>query len=236
MTQSRLSLSLKRFSTCDMSDGLLKLGVSGGGFLPDILPRTLPKQHHSYPIVGRAWTVRFVHKADPVRPDFAGHYIDQVPASIAGGSADGSEELPVIPVLGAPPELTCAVLGGIMALQASLRKATAIVVSGRIRDVEEMNSPSSTAAVFSHGLSTVGAGAGSKVASIGTTCEVAGHGSVTTGDIVCIDKNGIVVIPAKINVYELISLMNKSTEQDEKVKKSVKEGMSVEDAFKKWRS
>ncbi|CCG84285.1 protein of unknown function [Taphrina deformans PYCC 5710] len=230
-----VSTALRRFSTCDVSDALLKLGVKNGGFLPDIIQRTSPKADTELPIVGKAWTVRFVEKSSSETADFKGHYIDRVPEHIESRVVR-DEVWPVIPILGAPERLTCAVLGGIMALRASLLKAKAIVVSGRIRDVQEMNAPDSTAPVFASGTSSVGAGAGSKVTSIGSSCEVAHFGTVYTGDTVMIDENGIVIIPLATDLEKLVEIMEKLTAQDEQVKDSVRAGMTVESAFKKWRT
>lgn len=234
--QRAVITSLRRYSTCDVSDALLKLGYQHAGFLPDIFERTTPKSHNPMPIVGRAWTVQFAEKSSTQKPDFTGHYIDQIPAFLPDFGDTAEDGIPVIPILGAPSGLTNAVFGGIMALQASLRKAPAVVVSGRIRDLEEMNTAESTASIFSRGLSTVGAGAGSKPVSIGTQCEVTDFGTVRTGEIVMIDGNGIVVVPGAVRLDQLISLMGDLTSQDAKVKESVKNGMSVEEAFKKWRT
>lgn len=230
--------SLKCFSTCDISDTLLNLGVTHGGFVPDIFQRTRPKMNQEMPIIGQAWTVEFLEKNADRQPDFSGHYIDQIPSSVAlppGSSAEGSR-FPVIPILGAPSHLTNAIFGGIMALRASILGAPAVVVSGRIRDVEEMDSAESTAAIFSRGLSTVGAGASSKVVSIGKTCNITDFGVVTTGELVVIDDNGVVVIPHSVDLFTLVASMKKLTVQDDKVKESVKAGMSVQEAFNKWRT
>ena len=231
--RSTLAL-LKGFSSCDVSDALLKLGVVSGGYLPDIVQRTRAKQENPLPIVGRAFTVQFAERNSSQKPNFDGHYIDQIPADVQS-SHTADEHLPTIPVLAAPPSLTCAILGGIMALRASVQNAAAIVVSGRVRDLAELDSEDSTAAVFSRGLSTVGAGAGSKVVSIGTSCDVTGYGDVNTGDIVMIDGNGIVVIPQSVDMARLVQLMEILTAQDDQVKNSVKAGMTVQAAFERWR-
>lgn len=234
MVQEKVVAALKRFSTCDISDGLLKLGFAHGGLLPDIVQRTLPKHDQEMPIVGHAWTVEFVEKSSERKADFEGHYIDQVPTSLTK-HVEVEERIAVIPVLGAPENLTNAVFGGIMALRASILGAPAVVVSGRIRDIAEMNAIDSTA-IFSRGLSTIGAGAFAKPVSCGTTCHVAGYGDVTTGEMIVIDENGIVVIPQSVSIELLLDLMQVLTSQDEKVKESVKSGMSVQEAFGKWRT
>lgn len=239
MAHQSLVASLKRFTTCDISDGLLKLGLSHGGFLPDLFQRTTPKRGQSLPIVGLAWTVEFVEKTSNRTAEFTGHYIDQIPSALSpavSGPPGDLGDLPVIPLLGAPAGLTNAVFGGIMALRASILGAPAVVVSGRIRDIGEMNSEGSTTSVFSRGLSTVGAGAYAKPVSIGTTCQVTDFGCVKTGEVIMIDENGVVVIPHSVEIERLIQTMQELTAQDDRVKESVREGASVADAFRKWRT
>lgn len=229
-----LRAALVRFSTCDVSDALLKKGYTNGGFLPDTNRKT--KAPLTSPIVGRLWTVQFVPKSSTQKPDFEGHYIDLIP-SPQGLPEHNEGDFPVIPLLAAPSSLTNAVFGGIMAMRASVLQCPAVVVSGRIRDLQEMNAMKDGGLhVYATGTSTVGAGASSKVISIGGTCDVENFGQVETGQVVMMDDNGVVVIPKDVNIAELVELMEKLVKMDDHVKEDVETGMSVAEAFKKWRT
>lgn len=212
-------MNLSSFSTCDISDGLLKLGYTNGGFLPDIHPRT---RNHA-PTIGRAWTIQFVEKSSSIAPSFEGHFIDSIPRA---------NDLPIIPIIGAPV-LTNAVFGGIMAQRAKKLGCHSIIVSGRIRDVSEMNDLEMS--VYSTGTSTVGAGGSSKAVSVGSSCEILNYGTVHTDEIVVIDENGIVVIPRSLDVNALVDMMTTLTKQDDLVKHAIDQGSSVFDAFRKYR-
>lgn len=221
-TSSDLDSLFSDFSTCDVSDGLLKLGVKSGGFLPDISLRTTMA-----PVarcVGRVWPVQFVEKSSPRKAEYTGHYIDHVPAG-------------KVVLLSCPTHLTNACFGGIMAMRASVCGARGVVVDGRIRDVPEMDDLQKQRAmpVFSRGTSIVGAGGGCKPVAINVAVEVNGYGTVRPDDIVMADEHGVVVVGSDIDLEKLVAAIMKGVEADEKVKADVMRGMTVADVFAKWR-
>ena len=71
-----LTLSGSDFSTCEISDALLKLGVPHGGYIPDI-HRISP---HPFGAVvrlcGPAYTVRLVLASERDAPKLPGHFVD----------------------------------------------------------------------------------------------------------------------------------------------------------------
>lgn len=69
---------LLNFSTCDISDALVKLGVSHGGHLPDIRPISLPSSDAR--ICGPAFTVKIIPESDKEAPRLSFGYIDTAPA------------------------------------------------------------------------------------------------------------------------------------------------------------
>ena len=74
-----LTLAGSDFSTCEMSDALLKLGVPHGGHIPDI-HRISP---HPFGTVARlcgpAYTVRLVLASERDAPKLQGHFVDLAP-------------------------------------------------------------------------------------------------------------------------------------------------------------
>ena len=57
---------------------------------------------------------------------------------------------------------------------------------------------------------------------------------VNPGDIVVADRNGVVVIP-RGRLGDVLRILPKWVEQEDKVMKAVKGGMSVSEAFAKFR-
>lgn len=94
-----LTLAQSNFSTCEVSDALIKLGVPHGGYIPDIRcisPHTRSEsgghaQGVTAPVrlCGPAYTVRMVFASDRDEPKLQrGHFIDLAPqGSIAFVSA-----------------------------------------------------------------------------------------------------------------------------------------------------
>ena len=70
---------LSDFSTCEVSDALLKLGVPHGGHIPDIHQIS---RHPGRPLdhlCGPAYTVRFVLASEQDAPKLQGHFADLIP-------------------------------------------------------------------------------------------------------------------------------------------------------------
>lgn len=208
--------ALSAYSTCDVSDALLKLGIKQGGVLNDLTLRTRIQDGM---MIGRAYTVRFSTLPVETTNIPAGqHYIDSLPKDAV--------------ILLQQPDQSNACFGGIMAARAHHQQVAAILVDGRVRDLNEMRALGLP--VFSRGKSIVGAGAGCKPSHVQVPLTF-GDLTVEPNDWVMIDSEGICVVPQHIDLRELISLMDKLTAQDDKVMKAVKEGMTVKEAFTKYR-
>jgi regulator of RNase E activity RraA len=124
-------------------------------------------------------------------------------------------------------------LGGILAMRLKYRGVRAVVAHGRVRDVAEIRDVELP--VWSLGTSTVGSGGGVKAHAVDVAVEVGGV-AVRAGDVVFADPgNGVVVIPAE-RVGEVLALLPKLGEADEKVKEAVRGGMGVGEAFKRFRN
>lgn len=75
---------LVQYSTCEVSDALVKLGVPSGGHIPDIemySPRSPQDASSSEPgrICGPAYTVKMVVASDKTSPKPSKHFVDACP-------------------------------------------------------------------------------------------------------------------------------------------------------------
>ncbi|KEF57644.1 uncharacterized protein A1O9_05562 [Exophiala aquamarina CBS 119918] len=119
-----------------------------------------------------------------------------------------------------------------MAQRMKVRGVAGCVVGGRARDLAELRS--SELPIFAKGRSTVGTNAESVVYARNIPVSITGV-EVSAGDIVFLDpEEGVVVIPRGL-LDGTLSLMPKLVSADDKVKEAVIDGMTVAEAFKKFR-
>ncbi len=127
--------ALQKYTACDIADALLKLKVPNAGFLPDLelfaSPMTGP--NHDL-VIAPASTVVMAAKSDGKTVGYQGE------SNIPEGRhwVDLTEPESIV-VISQPEGQKCAVLGGIMALRMKVLNARGVVVSGRVRDVEELS-------------------------------------------------------------------------------------------------
>lgn len=72
--------SLSQFSSCEISDALVKLGVASGGHIPDITMFSPSRDAENVRICGPAYTVKMVHAIDKQSPSPPVHFVDAAPA------------------------------------------------------------------------------------------------------------------------------------------------------------
>lgn len=256
-TQDQLQ-TLQKYTACDIADALLKLKVPNAGFLSDLKHITpSPGSLKSEITIAPASTVLFAPKT--------GITANYPAANIPSGKHYVDLTQPETTVVMKQPEgQKCAVLGGIMALRMKVLNAKGVVISGRARDVVELEATglpvslrSSVFCFYSSSLcdelsfpfhsynakvyqvwakatSIVGAGAESKPHAVQVPLDIDGT-IVKPGDLVFSDvTNGVIVIPQD-RVAEVISLLPGLVEADDRVKDDVAKGMTVQEAFKKHR-
>ena len=78
-TTMSLTLSGSDFSTCEISDALLKLGVPQGGHIPDIHRISPHPDGAGVRLCGPAYTVRLVLASEHDAPKLQGHFVDLAP-------------------------------------------------------------------------------------------------------------------------------------------------------------
>ncbi|KAF2756438.1 RraA-like protein [Pseudovirgaria hyperparasitica] len=221
---------LSPYSTCDISDALLKLNQPYGGFLPGIQLFSPTYLDAETRIVGPAYTVKFVPKSDTTSPKLETHYIDTIPASS-------------IIFISSPPNAFNAVYGGLMSTRAVYSRAAGTVIDGCLRDL-----PAHQALKYPVFARSVVTPAYYEVARPSAVNEplvftyppgVKGvNGPTATcidaGDWIVGDANGVVYIP-KGMVQKVLEMLPIQVEADEKMDVELAKGMSFEEARKKFR-
>ncbi|ORY19686.1 ribonuclease E inhibitor RraA/Dimethylmenaquinone methyltransferase [Clohesyomyces aquaticus] len=225
MAGRRIIEELRQFTTCDISDALCALKYRNGGFLSNLTMWSPERQSSSTKIVGPAYTVKYVPLDDPAPKYEGGHYIDSVPASS-------------ILFISCPANTPNAVYGGLMSTRAQYLGASGAIIDGRFRDLDEqraLNFP-----IFARDVGTAPPAPLLRVAAVNVPVklqsEVEGQRdmAIRPGDYLMGDLNGVVVLP-KEKVEEVLGLMGKRVEADEKVREAVVKGMSFAEASKKFR-
>ena len=120
-----------------------------------------------------------------------------------------------------------------MALRMSLRQVTACIISGRARDQAELEA--THLPIWASGKSSVATGAEQKV--WGRECEIEIEGvKVQPGDVVVADaEEGCCVVVPRGLVGEVVDRIGGMVERDERVVEAVRGGMSVKEAFGRFR-
>lgn len=74
MATTSLPSKLASYSTCEISDALLKLGVASGGYISGI------QQFSPGKLCAPAYTVRMVAASETSAPKLSDHFVDTAPA------------------------------------------------------------------------------------------------------------------------------------------------------------
>ncbi|KAH6913895.1 ribonuclease E inhibitor RraA/Dimethylmenaquinone methyltransferase [Coprinopsis sp. MPI-PUGE-AT-0042] len=220
---ARTTSALSEFSTCEVSDTLIKLKVPHGGYLPDV------KMISSGKICSPAYTVRMVMSSDSTSPKFqGGHFVD--------GIAKGH-----VVVIDAPAEAKNAVWGGLMSAGALSRGATGAVISGNTRDLAEhrsLNFP-----VFARGHSTLGQSPFTRMSEVNVPVTIEPQypsGSVQgsfpaltiqPGDWVVADEDGVVCVPKELE-DQVVEMAARGRAIDELCMQDIRGGRGISETFK----
>ncbi|KAL6241135.1 hypothetical protein RBB50_012039 [Rhinocladiella similis] len=228
---------LHAYSACDVSDALLKLQkpaageVARAGFLADIgpvpSPQILAGELAASKVIAPACTLKLVSKHSA--PESAPPADNTIPK---GSHWVDLTEAGSVVVIDQPEGQKCAAVGGIMAQRMKVRGVAACIVGGRVRDMAELKE--SQLPIFALGKSTVGTNAESTAYARNIPVTITGV-TVAPGDIIfCDPLEGVVVIPREL-LDDTLSLMPRLVAADDKVKEAVEKGMTVAEAFKKFR-
>ncbi|PPR07713.1 hypothetical protein CVT26_003736 [Gymnopilus dilepis] len=214
-------MSLADFSSCEISDALIKLSVSHGGHIPDIRLVT----HETRRICGPAYTVKFVLASDTGAPKLASHFVDTV--------TEGS-----VIIIDVPPEAKNAVWGGLMTAGALVRGAKGVIISGRCRDLAEHRAQDFP--VFARSTSTIGQSPWTRPTAVNIPLTIAPQGpgadffpavTIQPGDLLVADEDGVVCVPRDLE-SQVVELATKGREVDERCMKDIQDGKGIQASFK----
>ncbi|KAJ5823178.1 hypothetical protein N7447_005518 [Penicillium robsamsonii] len=243
----QLATLIENYSPCDVSDALIKLqkttegSTARAGYLADLVPfsPTIGRNETMPKIAAPATTFKFLAK-DASPPSIATentqkhgfspgrHWVDHV-GEFQSSDPSGAGSIVVIEQ---PGDQYCAVTGGIMATRMKAFGIKATVVGGRVRDLRELQATGLP--IWARATSTVGTSAEAKAGARDVPISIGGV-TVSPGDIIfCDPLEGVVAIPREL-LGQVLELMPKLTTMDSNAKDAVAQGMSVTDAFKKFR-
>lgn len=76
MSTTSSNSSLSRYSSCEISDALLKLGLPHGGHIPDVHMLSPSASGSDVKVCAPAYTVQMVLASDKTSPKLAEHFVD----------------------------------------------------------------------------------------------------------------------------------------------------------------
>ncbi|EPQ57202.1 RraA-like protein [Gloeophyllum trabeum ATCC 11539] len=216
--------ALSAYSTCELSDALIKLGAPHGGHVPDIHLFSPAPAPRDFRLCGPAYTVQMVLASDRRAPKPPAHFVDTAPS--------GS-----VIVISAPPQTKNAVWGGLMTAGAQSRGALGVVISGRCRDLSEHRS--SNFPVFARAHSTLGQSPFTRPSQVNVPVTIHSESAfpaltVNPGDIMVADEDGVVCVPQG-DVQKVLELAARGREVDAKCLADIKAGKGVQASFKEHR-
>ncbi|KAK4500184.1 hypothetical protein PRZ48_008370 [Zasmidium cellare] len=213
---------LRKWTACDVADGLSSLGETHGGFLEGITMFSPEFQSGSTKIVGKAFTVKMVLKSETNAPKVQGNYIDKVPK--------GS-----VVFMSQPTPHVNACYGGLMSMRAQYLGAEGTIVDGRVRDLQEHRDLKFP--VFSRFIGTTAATAVSRPSEINVPVKLQSSvqdATIRPGDFIIADLDGVVCVPREL-ARKVLDAIPPKAKADAKTAEAIKKGMSVEEAFKTFR-
>ncbi|KAJ5132729.1 RraA-like protein [Penicillium atrosanguineum] len=215
MTISKALQGLKRFTTCDIGDALVKLKHPYGGFL-DGLQMFSPGSGTS--LYGPAITVKMVETNSP-GPTPPIHFAD---ANKAGH----------IMYIQQPKGLPSACWGGLMSTRAQTLGSLGTIIDGRMRDTQEhidMKYP-----VFARSTAVLGSNGFTRASAINIPLQFKDDLWVYPEDILVGDENGVVVVPPTL-MEQVVELCQERFDIDEKTMKALRAGEAMGPTIKRLR-
>ncbi|KAF2014988.1 RraA-like protein [Aaosphaeria arxii CBS 175.79] len=213
---------LQKWSSCDVADSLSKLKHPAGGFLEGLTMYSPVFQAGPTKIVGQAFTVKFVPKADESAPKLKGNYVDQIPKG-------------AVVFISQPPPHVNAVYGGLMSLRAQALGAAGVVIDGRLRDLQEHRDLGFP--MFAKGVGTTAGGEVCRPSEVNVPVELAStvqDVTIQPGDYIIADIDGVVCLPSAL-AEKCLAAIPAIAAADAKCAEAIRGGMSVEEAFKTYR-
>ncbi|TDZ14252.1 4-hydroxy-4-methyl-2-oxoglutarate aldolase [Colletotrichum orbiculare MAFF 240422] len=208
--------ALRKFTSCDIGDALVKLKHPYGGFLDGI---RMFSPGAGTRIFGPAVTVQMVEVSDTSAPKLDGHFVDH--------NEDGG-----VMYIQQPKGLPSACWGGLMSTRAKYLGARGVVIDGRMRDVGEHNEMGFP--VFAQGTSVLGSNSFTRASRVNVPLQFKGDLWINPGDILIGDADGVVVTPPSL-VERVVVLCQERAKADDKMFAELRKGASMGDLIKNVR-
>ncbi|EME86510.1 uncharacterized protein MYCFIDRAFT_210515 [Pseudocercospora fijiensis CIRAD86] len=207
--------ALKRFTSCDIGDALVKLKVPYGGYCHG-LSMFSPHYSSAGKIFGPVYTVKMVDAKNKAAPQPDKHFADCIPK--------GS-----VVFVSQPKGLFSACWGGLMSTRAKILGAEGVVVDGNFRDLlehRELGMP-----LFARGKSSLGSNSFTRSSELNVPIEYNLPEQeqplvINPGDWVVADVDGVVVIPPSL-AEECLKLCQERFAIDEKTKEALEQGAEM---------
>ncbi|KAH6684793.1 ribonuclease E inhibitor RraA/Dimethylmenaquinone methyltransferase [Halenospora varia] len=205
--------ALSRFTSCDIGDALVKLGVPYGGFLSGLQMWSPERQSGTRKIFGPAYTVQMVEANDKSAPNPPIHFADGIPKDS-------------VVFISQPKGLYSACWGGLMSTRAKYLGAQGVVIDGNFRDVNEHRDLGFP--LFAKGWSILGSNTFTRSAGLNVpvtfTSDIQPKPvTINPGDVILGDADGVVAIPPTF-VEQCLKLCKERFNIDEETKKCLEAG------------
>ncbi|KAJ6609877.1 ribonuclease E inhibitor RraA/Dimethylmenaquinone methyltransferase [Mycena sp. CBHHK59/15] len=217
---------LASYSTCELSDALVKLGIASGGYIAGLhmfSPAPFGK------ICAPAYTVKMVFVSDTSAPKLPDHFVDTAPAG-------------TIIVIDSPQQAQNAVWGGLMSAGAIARSAVGVVIAGACRDLAEHRALGFP--VFARSHSTLGQQPFTRPSAINVPLLIAPPSTigdyqfpsvaVEPGDWIVGDEDGVVCVPHALEA-QVAELAEVGKKVDAQCLEDIKAGKGIQATFAKYR-
>ncbi|KAI9040569.1 RraA family protein [Aspergillus affinis] len=217
--------ALRQFTSCDIGDALVKLGLPHGGYLSGLqMYSPGPATSAASKIFGPAYTVRMVPAADKTAPSPACHFADAIPKD-------------AVVFVSQPKGLISACWGGLMSTRAQKCGAAGVVIDGQFRDVEEHRALN--IGLFARGLSILGSNTFTRSSELNVpvtyeNVEIDEKVVIEPGDYIMGDVDGVVAIPTS-TMEECVRLCQERYEIDEETRKCLERGDEIGPTIKRLR-
>ncbi|KAH8807399.1 ribonuclease E inhibitor RraA/Dimethylmenaquinone methyltransferase [Xylogone sp. PMI_703] len=205
--------ALSEFTSCDISDALMKLDVPYGGYLQGISMYSPERETGPAKIFGPAFTVHTVLESDTNAPTPAGHFVDAIPKG-------------AVVYIQQPKNTFNSVWGGLMSTRAKVLGAQGVVIDGYFRDINEhkdLNFP-----LFAHGFSIVSSNKLTRTSAVNVPLQYSSENqpepmTINPGDYILADADGVVAIPPAL-IEQCLKLCQARSEVDKQTRQCLVNG------------
>ncbi|PWY74511.1 RraA-like protein [Aspergillus sclerotioniger CBS 115572] len=216
--------ALQRFTSCDVGDALVKLGVPQGGYLSGLTMYSPGLMSSTAKIFGPAYTVKMVHAADKAPPTPKVHFADAIPQNS-------------VVFVSQPKGLISACWGGLMSTRAQKRGAAGVIIDGKFRDINEHRELG--IGLFARGISILGSNTFTRSSELDVpvtyeNIENGGEVVINPGDYILGDADGVVVVPPD-SAEECVRLCQERYDIDEETRRCLKRGDEIGSTIKRLR-